>query len=199
MEKLKISDKCAAFVTDGNLAISWGTYWTEERQATKSVSYFRVTWKAVLDAARRAHPSSCPRDYLESCFWVFAWAVLFNEDITKDQSTRERFIKEHLAKSHKEIVGAKPRATLNPLRNHSNITKRFSPVLNERWMKVRDQGTECILNVLDSAPEDADGEYHLLHFHCFALQGFVDVLEVLENHWEGEINWESWTSPASST
>ena len=58
--RLGISDKCTGFVTDGDLAISWRHYWTDERRAAKSVGYFRVAWKAVLDAAHRVHPSSCP-------------------------------------------------------------------------------------------------------------------------------------------
>ena len=60
--KLEISDQCTGFVTDGDLAISWGHYWTEERRLAKSVSRFRIALnlKAVLDAAHRVHPSSCP-------------------------------------------------------------------------------------------------------------------------------------------
>ena len=36
VEKLGISDQCFAFVTDGDLAITWGNYWTVDRRATKS-------------------------------------------------------------------------------------------------------------------------------------------------------------------
>jgi len=48
------------------------------------------------------------------------------------------------------------------------------------------------------APNDASGEYCLPHFHRFALQGVVEVLEVLADHWDEEISWESWTNPTMS-
>jgi hypothetical protein len=52
-EKLGISDQCVGFVTDGDLAISWRDYWTEEHRAGKSVSYFYVIWKDAVDATHR--------------------------------------------------------------------------------------------------------------------------------------------------
>ena len=58
--KLGISDQCTAFITDGDLAISWENYWTEERRAAKSVSRFEVIRNAVLNTVYRVHPSSCP-------------------------------------------------------------------------------------------------------------------------------------------
>ena len=45
----------------------------------------------------------------------------------------------------------------------------------------------------------ADCKYWLRHFHRLALRGVLDVLEVLEKHWDGEISWESWTAPGLST
>ena len=41
--KLGISDLCSAFVTDGDLAISWKDYWDRERREAKSASCFHVT------------------------------------------------------------------------------------------------------------------------------------------------------------
>jgi hypothetical protein len=80
--KLGISDQCTAFVTDGDLAISWREYWTKERGTTKSVSYFRVTRKTVLDAAHRVHPSSCPGNSLRptkiTCIHLWTtWSLAF--------------------------------------------------------------------------------------------------------------------------
>ena len=40
-----------------------------------------------------------------------------------------------------------------------------------------------------------DAEQFQLQFRQFTLQGVLDVLEVLEKHWEGSINWDSWTRP----
>ena len=47
--KLGISDQCTAFITDGDLAISWREYWTKERGVTKLVSYFCVARNTALD------------------------------------------------------------------------------------------------------------------------------------------------------
>jgi len=58
--KLGISDQCTGFVTDGDLAISWEKYWTEERRAAKSVSCSHIICGVVLDAPHRVHLSSCP-------------------------------------------------------------------------------------------------------------------------------------------
>ena len=60
VEKLGISDHYFSFVTDGDLATSWGDYWAVDRRATKSVSCFLVARKTVFNAAHRVHPSSCP-------------------------------------------------------------------------------------------------------------------------------------------
>lgn len=45
--KLRISNQCTGFVTDGNLAISWDNYWDMGRRAAKSVSHPYVTRKVV--------------------------------------------------------------------------------------------------------------------------------------------------------
>ena len=50
--------------------------------------------------------------------------------------------------------------------------------------------------VVNNAPDNAGKEYYLPYLHRFALQGALDVLQVLESHWDGEIGWESWTAPA---
>jgi len=47
--------------------------------------------------------------------------------------------------------------------------------------------------------EGKGGEYYLPYFHHFALQGVVDVLEILEEHWNGDIGWESWVASGTPT
>jgi len=37
-EGLGISEQCTAFITDGDLAVPWRDYWTEDRRGTKLVS-----------------------------------------------------------------------------------------------------------------------------------------------------------------
>ena len=82
---------------------------------------------------------------------------------------------------------------------HSDITQRFRSVILEWWEKVQERRKVWLSVVLRDEPENADREYFLPYFHRFALQGVVDVLQVLANHWDGEIGWESWKGPASST
>ncbi|KAF9644543.1 hypothetical protein BDM02DRAFT_3190520 [Thelephora ganbajun] len=192
--QLDISDQCIAFVTDGDLAISWKDYWTKERRAAKSGTPEFMS-RALLGAIED-HLHS-PVDDLESCFWVSVWSVLFNKDNAGDQSVEESVIKDNLIKNHKTdaIEGF---SMLQRRRKHSNITQRFRPVLLEWWKKVRDQHMVWNDEVLEGAQENADGEYYLPHFHRFALQGVLDVSQVLAEHWDGEVDWESWAAPVPS-
>ena len=83
-------------------------------------------------------------------------------------------------------------------KKHSDITLCFRPMLIEWWKSVRDRFVVWSEEVIVDNPENADGEYYLPHFHRFALQGVVDVLQVLAKHWDGKVGWESWTAPTSS-
>jgi len=55
--ELGISDERIGFVTDGDLAISWEDYFSEENQETESVSHSQVFSETVVDEACRAHPN----------------------------------------------------------------------------------------------------------------------------------------------
>ena len=44
-------------------------------------------------------------------------------------------------------------------------------------------------SILVCAPKDANGGYYLPHFHCYALQGVADVLEVLDNAGTTKVAW----------
>ena len=139
-----------------------------------------------------------PVDDLESCFWVSVWSVLFNEDNIEDQSEEERCTRDDLTKCYKDKAMYRF-SLLSYGVERSNIMQRFQPMLFKWWMSVRDRYVVWLRGVLEEAPENADGGYYLPHFHRFALQGVVDVLQVLANHWDGGVSWESWTAPASST
>ena len=74
--------------------------------------------------------------------------------------------------------------------------QRFSSVFEASWDgSVRDKILSW-RDVVMRAPENAGEEYFLPHFHHAALQGVVDLLEVMLEHWNGEIGWESWTGPS---
>jgi len=138
-----------------------------------------------------------PVDDLESCFWVSVWSVFFNKDNLGNQSGQERDLKDGLINCRKSDA-MDSLGLLSHREEHSSIAQLFRPVLLEWWRKVRDQGQVWSDSVLADEPENADGGYYLPHFHRFALQGVVDVLEVLAKHWNGKISWESWAGPGSS-
>ena len=74
--------------------------------------------------------------------------------------------------------------------------QRFSSVFEASWDgSVRDKILSW-RDVVMRAPENAGEEYFLPHFHRAALQGVVDLLEAMLEHWNGEISWESWTGPS---
>ena len=151
----------------------------------------------ALITAKKNHLHS-PVDDLESCFWVSVWSVLFNEDNIGSQSDDEKEVKEKLAKYYFKEVAMSMFSVLPDDGKYSNITQRFRPMLRDWWLKVRDQDVRWSQEVLTGVPKDADGGYYLPHFHRFALQGVVDVLQVLTKYWDGEVGWESWTAPTSS-
>ena len=139
-----------------------------------------------------------PTDNLESCFWVAAWSGFYNTDNIKDLTEEERRIKEALAACRKDDAMTTVSVFLYG-ENHSNVTRRFQPILLEWWMGVRNRCVLWTRGVLHGKPDDASGEYYLPHFHRFALEGVVIALEALTNHWDGEIGWKSWTGPITST
>ena len=135
-----------------------------------------------------------PVDDLESFFWVVVWSVFFNKDIAKDHSDQERSIRDRLVECRKaDAIDTYSTLLFGP--TTSNIVRHLRPVLYAWWMKVRNRDAEWTMEILSGAPVDAGREYYLPHFHRFALEGVADVLEVLLDHWNKEIGWESWAAP----
>ena len=141
----------------------------------------------ALLGARRNYLHS-PVDDLESCFWVSVWSVFFNKDEVneKHRSVQEIDIQDSLDKSNKDSAMFSI-SELSPHGNHSNITRRFQLALDDWWMRVRDRYMVWRREVLNNAPKNAGKEYYLPYFHRYALEGVLDVLQVLESHWNGEI------------
>jgi len=63
---------------------------------------------------------------------------------------------------------------------------------------VRYRDETWFSEVVMGEPKGAGGECDMPYFHRYVLQGVVDALEVLVNHWDSEIGLESWTAPAPS-
>ena len=131
-----------------------------------------------------------PVDDLESFFWVALWSVMFNEKSGRWNDDEED-VRKLLFNIDKDKAIWK--FTLLSLDGCNHITRRFRNVMTDWRFKVRDRQVNW---VLEKIPKDTDKEsYSLPHFHRFALQGVLDVLGVLHEHWEGEISWKSWAGP----
>jgi hypothetical protein len=129
-----------------------------------------------------------PLDDLEAFFWVALWSLLFNKKSGGGWEV-EKDVKEALLDNEKESA-IRRFLVINTNRECNDATKRFKTVLKDWWKVVRDRNSEWI-EEFQRHPEDAI----LPHFHRLALTGVLDVLRVLQKHWDGEISWESWTSP----
>ena len=151
--------------------------------------------RALLDATGN-HLHS-PVDDLESCFWVSVWSIFFNRDNMEGRPRQEMVLVDHLSRNNRETA----LSTLRRLRHADicDITQCFRTVLLEWWAKVEEQGEMWVDEVLENEPENAGQEYFLPCFHRFALQGVVDVLQVLAEHWDGEISWENWKGPTGTS
>jgi hypothetical protein len=94
VDRLGISNKFSAVVTDGDLSIGWEDYWKVDRRAAKSVSDFLVTQKAVLNEIYRVHPSSClyrssmPKEGTYIHLWTI-WSPSFGLLSGASSSTRK--------------------------------------------------------------------------------------------------------------
>ena len=134
-------------------------------------------------------------DDLESCFWVALWSAIFNKQHEKSLTLQELNIRDKLANSMK-VDAAMGAVRLLP-REHSDVMKRFQPVLGAWWGKLLKMWLAW-REVEVNCPEDAGEKYYLPRFHVSALQGVVDILEVVSDseHWNGDLNWESWTPPS---
>jgi len=148
--------------------------------------------RALYDAKKGYLHS--PVDDLESFFWVAVWSVFFNKDHTEAYSDEEKDIMELLTQGDKGRA-MDQYSVLVCNTTTSNIGRHLQAVLDDWWTKVRDRNRKWSKEVLARAPGNAGREYYLPHFHRFALEGVADILEVLSNHWDKEIGWESWAGP----
>ena len=130
---------------------------------------------------------------LESCFWVALWSVFLNKQHEGSLSPTELKIRGDL------IKGFKDQAAMGllclPQTHCTDVMKCFHPVLQDWWYNVMAMRVKW-RTIAERAPADAGEEYYLPHFHLSALQGAVDILEVMSKYWENELNWESWTPPS---
>ncbi|KAJ3990712.1 hypothetical protein F5050DRAFT_103123, partial [Lentinula boryana] len=81
---LNINDQCTGFVIDGDMAVTWNSYFTEEHLGTKSgTSEFMST--KLLDPAIEDHVHSPVDDYY-SFYFLTQWACAFRDLSPEDQA-----------------------------------------------------------------------------------------------------------------
>lgn len=77
--------------------------------------------------------------------------------------------------------------------DQNHIEQDFLPVLEQWWNKVNRKPWLWQKEVT-KARNEGEG-FYLLRFHRQALEGVVDILEVLSDRWEGgissEVAWEA--------
>jgi hypothetical protein len=129
-----------------------------------------------------------PLDDLEAFFWVALWSLLFNTKSGGGWEV-EKDVKEALLDNDKRAA-IDLFLVINTNKECNDATKCFQTVLEDWWKVVQNRNLEWIRE-FQRHPEDAIPP----RFHRLALTGVLDVLRVLEKHWDGEISWKSWTSP----
>ncbi|KAJ7666541.1 hypothetical protein B0H17DRAFT_1336278 [Mycena rosella] len=185
--KLKVGKKCIAFVTDGDMAIDWRTYFNTIRDhglETRSGTDQFMSM-ALQNANNNDTPYiQSPLDDIESFFWLALWAVLFDIHNKDRSSTEIRWRRrlhtgDYLAKS----------GLLNEMEmglednEHSVIFRELFPLLEEWWpaqLALRKEWRAVTRQVPPSPSERAP--FYLHHFHLYAMRGVRDVLALVERH-----------------
>ena len=147
--------------------------------------------RALLDA--KGEYLHSPIDDLESFFWVALWSVVFHVK-AKPKLDPEWELRKALLRNDKDRAMRLFVDELHGNEGCDDVMLRFQGVIHDWWKKLWGQRREWRLEVMARHPPNAGSEYYLPHFHRFALRGVLDVLEVLDKHWKGEISWKSWTA-----
>ena len=148
--------------------------------------------RALIAAEEEDKYLHSPVDDLESFFWVAVWSVFFNQK-SGESWEAEKGVRKNLLKNDKaNAMDTFGRLTSHPKRNV--VTQRFQNVIEGWWELVREQEKLWRQAVTRDPRKDANAQYYLPHFHRFALQGVMKVLQLLDKHWDGDIGWKSWTA-----
>ncbi|KAJ7692357.1 hypothetical protein B0H14DRAFT_3175422 [Mycena olivaceomarginata] len=138
--QLEIKDMFIAFVTDGDMAVNWKTYFNDERNQIKSGTpeFMSLALHRAMDDDQPYIHS--PVDDIQSFFWLAVWAVLFNSrsqkrsrsELNWGQNLRSgvRAVKSDFVD---ELI-----TTPHSLRGHSPIGTQMFPLLQDWWRRQRD-------------------------------------------------------------
>ncbi|KAJ7903425.1 hypothetical protein B0H14DRAFT_2491657 [Mycena olivaceomarginata] len=197
VEMLQVGKECTAFVTDGDMAAKWETYFDsshniETRSGTPefmSIGLHRAMVKST-------EYLQSPVDDIESFFWLACWAVLFNNHKHNEKrSPMEIQWQEYLRSAEYESARllsksmlvtelAQPWATTKR-RERSSILTEFHPLLSAWWaacLDLQQKWQSLVMDELEKISSDHRKQFLLYHSHSFALEGVKCLLSVAGQH-----------------
>ena len=148
--------------------------------------------RALIAAEEEDNYLHSPVDDLEAFFWVAVWSVFFNQK-SGESWKAESAVRQALLENEKDAAMGSFQL-LTTKKNRNDVTRRFQTVIRRWWKVVQDRDTEWREEITYDPPDGAKDQYYLPHFHRFALQGVLDILGVLQEHWHKDISWKSWAA-----
>ncbi|KAJ7690295.1 hypothetical protein B0H16DRAFT_1857212 [Mycena metata] len=207
IEKLEIGSKCTAFVTDGDLAIQWTTYFDDQyNHAIKFGTPEFMSLKLQRAMNKNTAYIQSPADDVQSFFWVMLWAVLFNNmDQKRSQDELDW---------RAEMEGADVRAksgfvtVLNSEEfdpefssvEYSAVGAQLFPLLQVWWgkqMKLEADWGNVLREAKRISPE-SQARFNLHHYHLFALRGVKEFLEIVDKYAAALKSYGQFPPPSSS-
>ncbi|KAJ7224247.1 hypothetical protein GGX14DRAFT_649174 [Mycena pura] len=183
--QLEIKDTFTAFVTDGDMAVNWKTYFNDERNQIKSGTpeFMSLALHRAMDQDKPYIHS--PIDDIQSFFWLAVWAVLFNSRPQR-RSQSELIWGQNLRSGDRggktDFVDA---LTLEAKQGHSPIGNELFPFLQDWWERQRKLAMDWHGNVVAEAAKIPEHEvdnirsFYLHHFHLYALRGVKEFLDLV--------------------
>ncbi|KAJ3730942.1 hypothetical protein DFJ43DRAFT_1082134 [Lentinula guzmanii] len=89
-KKLKINDQCTGFVIDGDMAVTWNSYFTEEHLGTKSGTEEFMS-SALLNPVNTNYVHSPVDDYY-SFYFLTQWACAFHDLSPEEKPTSPQYL-----------------------------------------------------------------------------------------------------------
>ncbi|KAJ7122879.1 hypothetical protein C8R44DRAFT_876075 [Mycena epipterygia] len=181
---LQIEQKCTAFVTDGDMAANWKTYFDnrhdlETRSGT--VQFMSLGLQRAMETDRPYIHS--PIDDLESFFWLAFWAVVFNKQ-NKTRSVDEVYWQQALKSGHYE---AKTTAAsrLKRYSTFSLISNELVPLLKslDKTLDALRTDWDEKMEEVGEVPKTQLKEFYIYHFHLYSLLGVRDILSAVAKHY----------------
>ncbi|KAK7061342.1 hypothetical protein R3P38DRAFT_2828966 [Favolaschia claudopus] len=136
---LNIKSEFAAFITDGDMAVDWRTYFENNDHKTKygTPEFMSLAIHNAVDLNMPYLHS--PIDDLESFFWVSLWAVLLNKHV-REPSALEIKLKADIVQARFELKASivmRLEGSLLIPAQHSTVGNALFPLLRSWWLMQR--------------------------------------------------------------